>query len=80
MKKKKWNYVREYYEDRSGVINWRYRFRFNDKKAEEVFMVFDDGLGIDFKWVRLTEDMRKSLIKNIEPDGEDYRLKKDGQQ
>ena len=79
MKKKKWNYVREYFDDEflgEKTQRWRYRFRFNDKKAEEVFFTYACGLG----WIKLPEEKRQILLKKIEPDGEDYRLKKDGQQ
>ena len=78
MKKKKWNYVREYYEDEflgEKIQRWRYRFRFNEKKAEELIFTFTCG----FEWVQLPEEKRQILLKKIEPDGEDYRLKKEGQ-
>ena len=78
MKKKKWNYVREYYKIEflgETIYEWRYRFRFNEDKAEEVVDVHDPIL----TWSELPEEKRQILLKKIEPDGEDYRLKKDGQ-
>jgi truncated hemoglobin YjbI len=77
MKKKKWNYVREYYEEEflgEKISLWRYRFRLNEKKAEELIFTFTYGLD----WIQLPEEKRQILLKKIEPDGEDYRLKKDG--
>jgi hypothetical protein len=79
MKKKKWNYVREYYEDEflgEKIQRWQYRFRFNDKKAEMLVPTWDYSFG----WVQLPEAKRQILLKKVEPDGEDYRLKKDGQE
>jgi len=78
MKKKKWNYVREYFEDEflgEKILRWRYRFRFNEKKAEILVPTWD----YDFDWSPLPEEQRQILLKKIEPDGEDYRLKKEGQ-
>ena len=48
----------------------RYRFRFNEQKAEELIFTYTDG----FKWVELPEEKRQVLLKKIEPDGEDYKL------
>jgi hypothetical protein len=79
MKKKKWNYVREYYEEEflgEKILRWRYRFRFNEDKAEEVIDVHHPIL----TWSGLSEAKRQILLKKIEPDGEDYRLKKVGQE
>jgi len=79
MKKKKWNFVREYYDDEflgEKIQRWRYRFRFNEQKAEELIFTYTYGL----KWVELPEEKRQVLLKKIEPDGEDYKLKKEGQE
>ena len=79
MKKKKWNYVREYFDDEflgEKTQRWRYRFRFNEEKAEELIRVYP----FELTWSELPEEKRQILLKKIEPDGEDYRLKKDGQQ
>ena len=78
MKKKKWHYVREYYETKflgATIREWRYRFRFNERKAEELIRVYP----FELTWSELSEAQRQVLLTKIEPDGDDYRLRKDGQ-
>jgi len=78
MKKKKWNYVREYFETKflgETIFEWRYRFRFNEEKAEELIRVYP----FELTWSELPEEKRQILLKKIEPDGDDYRLKREGQ-
>ena len=78
MKKKKWNYVREYFEEDflgEKIPYWNHRFRFNEEKAEELVKVGP----FEWRWSELSKEKRQILLKKIEPDGEDYRLKKDGQ-
>ena len=78
MKKKKWHYVRDYHKTEflgETIYEWRYRFRFNEEKAEELIKLYP----FESAWVQLSEAKRRVLLSKIIPDGEDYKLKKDGQ-
>jgi len=73
MKKKKWHYVWEGYDEEflgEKIKHWRCRFRFNKEKAEEFVKVGP----FEWGWSELSEEKRKILLKKIEPHGDDYRL------
>ena len=47
---------------------------FDKEKAEEFVKVGS----FEWGWSELLEEKRKILLKKIEPDGDDYRLKREG--